>query len=73
MDNHFGDMDAWEEIREWEELAARPMRRFRQRADPFVIYTEAEFKERYRLSKQCVQDLLGRIEHHLPQSESERG
>lgn len=73
MNNYVDEFDAWEDLGEWEELAARPMRRFHHRQDPFQMYSEEEFRQRYRLSKECTQDLLGRIHHHLPESASERG
>ncbi|RUM29998.1 MAG: hypothetical protein DSY42_05300 [Aquifex sp.] len=73
MANNAEDFDAWEDLGEWEELAARPVRRFHHRQDPFQIYSEEEFRRRFRLSKECTQDLLRRIRHHLPEAESERG
>ncbi len=73
MDNYLDEFGAWEDIEEWEELAARPVRRFHHRLDPFQMYSEEEFRQQYRLSKECTQNLLRRIHHHLPESANERG
>ena len=73
MANNEDEIDAWEDLGAWEELAARPVRRFHPRQDPFQVYTEEEFRQRYRLSKECVQNLLERIQHLLPESANERG
>ncbi|KAK3889072.1 hypothetical protein Pcinc_006947 [Petrolisthes cinctipes] len=57
-----------EEIAEWEEVNGRRTRRFVERTDPFALYSDKEFLERYRLSKVCVQDLLRkyRSSYQLP-------
>ena len=48
-------------------------RHFQTRRDPFLEDTEGEFIERYRLSKEVTLDLLSKIEHLLPTSETNRG
>ena len=68
--DEFGDR---EQLAEWEALAARPIRRFHHRQDPFQVYSEEEFRQRFRLSKECTLGLFRRIQHHFPQSNSERG
>ena len=62
-----------EEIANWEEVNARRIRRFVQRRDPFSLYSDKEFLERYRLSKSCVRDLLEKIQEQLPVSNDRRG
>ncbi|XP_050704623.1 putative nuclease HARBI1 isoform X1 [Eriocheir sinensis] len=59
---------------EWEDLAIRRRtRKFKTRRDPLEIYSEEEFLQRYRLSKQATVDLLSKIQHLLPKSASKRG
>ena len=46
---------------------------FRQRIDPFDDCTDEEFIERFRLSKDCVTNLLNELRRHLPTSINRRG
>ncbi|KAK3866822.1 hypothetical protein Pcinc_027669 [Petrolisthes cinctipes] len=46
---------------------------FQQRFDPFDYYSEEEFLETYRLSKQSVNILLQVLGHRLPDSHDRRG
>ena len=74
MANYADEVGDWEDIEAWEELAARPIiRRFRHRQDPFQVYSEEEFKQQFRLSKECTQDLFRRIQHYFPKTTNERG
>ncbi|XP_063853021.1 uncharacterized protein LOC135095827 isoform X2 [Scylla paramamosain] len=45
----------------------------RTRRDLFLEDTEGEFIDQYRLSKEVTLDLLAKIEHLLPTSETNRG
>ncbi|XP_063853019.1 uncharacterized protein LOC135095827 isoform X1 [Scylla paramamosain] len=46
---------------------------FQTRRDLFLEDTEGEFIDQYRLSKEVTLDLLAKIEHLLPTSETNRG
>jgi hypothetical protein len=43
----------------------RRPRRFFVRKDPFELYNDADFKERYRINKNTFNTLLNLIRHHL--------
>ncbi|XP_050704110.1 putative nuclease HARBI1 [Eriocheir sinensis] len=61
-------------VGQWEDLAIRRRTRlFRSRRDPFEMYSEEEFTQRFRLSKQVTLDLLSKIQHLLPDSTRKRG
>lgn len=62
---HLGELELMDELPQH--------RRFQTRSDPFLEYTEGEFIDRYRLSKEVSLDLLSKIEHLLPASETNRG
>lgn len=62
---HLGELELMDELLQH--------RRFQTRRNPFLEDTEGEFIDRYRLSKEVTLDLLSKIEHLLPTSETNRG
>ncbi|XP_045112504.1 putative nuclease HARBI1 [Portunus trituberculatus] len=62
----------FEELAEWEEVIERWTLKFVERADPFAVYSDKDFVERYRLSKVCVHHLLEKIQEQLPTSNNRR-
>lgn len=53
--------------------ARLPRRLITDRQNPFTVYSEEEFIEQYRLSKECIRILLDQIEPHLPRAQDGRG
>lgn len=60
------------EVREIREMRNHDPRVFRERLDPFDIYSDREFRTRYRLSKDCARFVIELVEDRLC-SPSERG
>ncbi|XP_064109980.1 putative nuclease HARBI1 [Macrobrachium nipponense] len=73
MDEYLEDLLEIEEIAEWEEMINRQRRQRKKRIDPLLYYSEKEFQQRYRLSKELFTELLERIEPQLPNSLDQRG
>lgn len=50
-----------------------PRRVIKDRQNPFTAYSEEEFIQRYRLSKECTHTLLAELEPYLPKAQDGRG
>ncbi|KAM0729426.1 putative nuclease HARBI1 [Formica fusca] len=61
----FDDIDHAIEVREVNAVRDRGLRIFRNRIDPFEIYNDREFRQRYRLSKECVRFVISLVEDRL--------
>lgn len=53
------------EVREVNAVRDRNPRVFRDRIDAFEIYNERQFRQRYRLSKECVRFVISLVEERL--------
>uniref|UniRef100_A0A0P4VXD6 DDE Tnp4 domain-containing protein n=1 Tax=Scylla olivacea TaxID=85551 RepID=A0A0P4VXD6_SCYOL len=53
--------------------ARLPRRLVKDPQNPFAAYSEEEFVQRYRLSKECIHTLLGQVEPDLPRAKDGRG
>ncbi|KAK8404687.1 hypothetical protein O3P69_007736 [Scylla paramamosain] len=53
--------------------ARLPRRLVKDHQNPFAAYSEEEFVQRYRLSKECIHTLLGQVEPDLPRAKDGRG
>ena len=53
--------------------ARLPRRLVTDRQNPFTAYSEEEFIQRYRLSKECIRTLLEQVEPHVPRAQDGRG
>ena len=73
MDDAFLDFLDFQEFVERDHIEERRRRRFIERKNPFHYYSDGEFLQRYRLSKESVNELLARIQQHLPDSVNRRG
>ena len=58
-------LDVLRRLQEIRALIARPRRGLVDRKDPFELYCQASFRDRYRLSKETVLELCGRLEPDL--------
>ncbi|KAG0723953.1 putative nuclease HARBI1 [Chionoecetes opilio] len=75
------DLEDVDDILEFHDVAeilqarrhGRGRRIFRQRVDLFEEFTDQEFLERFRLSKECVTSLLDELWQYLPTSIDRRG
>lgn len=61
----FDDIDHAIEVREVNAIRDRNPRVFRNRIDPFEIYNDREFRQRYRLSKECARFVISLVEERL--------
>ncbi|KAK8404685.1 hypothetical protein O3P69_007734 [Scylla paramamosain] len=52
--------------------ARLPRRLVKDHQNPFAAYSEEEFVQRYRLSKECIHTLLGQVEPDLPRAKDGR-
>ena len=61
----FDDIDHVIEIREVNAVRDRQPRVFRNRIDPFKIFNDREFRQRYRLNKECARYVTSLVEVRL--------
>ena len=53
-----------EDLKEWDELAARPVLSFHHRQNPFQVDIEDEFRQRFHLSKaSCLSSEYHHLDH----------
>lgn len=58
-------MNEIREVRDVRQLQERRPQVFRDRIDPFEIFDNIEFRNRYRLSKEAVRFVIGLVEEKL--------